>query len=415
MNALVFGDSQAQGAGAVLQSLLEDKGYTVTRKAYQGLPTYKLLEKIPEGAYDEVYIFAGGNNSPGDQTSAVTLAKTWPYAKIIWFLPFPATYISDLALAQKVFGSNVQTTDHWLSSGLAAKRDQVANQLAEALASVPNVAIADVRKAYVDYPIQPDGIHMSAATAKECLPGMIASAQLAAPKKESGSLLTLLGIGAATAAFTYLLQQSRRNPAPLIAGYASSKGSALQSKRYRNIVLGVTGAGVLALLLWPRKAKAPGRGTSLLDIINPDYVPKQYQKSAVVLIDQMFFEAGYPIEARAAAVANAYAESGLNTNADTGDGGHAVGLFQYNDMPNAGGYGMSVEDRKDPVFTIKHVLMDIGGNDKKAAKFKALVDSGERDLRKLTYDFCVHFERPQNAESKGKERAEIAAKMFPTL
>lgn len=57
-----------------------------------------------------------------------------------------------------------------------------------------------------------------------------------------------------------------------------------------------------------------------------------------------------------AAVANAYAESRLDPAA-VGDNGHAIGLFQLNDAsPSAAGYGMTVEERKDPVVNTRRII-----------------------------------------------------------
>lgn len=56
------------------------------------------------------------------------------------------------------------------------------------------------------------------------------------------------------------------------------------------------------------------------------------------------------------AVVNAYAESRLNPEA-IGDSGYAVGLFQLNSASSsAAGYGMTVEERKDPRTNCRRII-----------------------------------------------------------
>ena len=84
------------------------------------------------------------------------------------------------------------------------------------------------------------------------------------------------------------------------------------------------------------------------------------QAEMAALIGREFALAGFGW-LTVAAVANAYAESRLDPDA-IGDNGHAVGLFQLNSATTkAAGYGMTVEDRKNPAINTKRIIEIIRG------------------------------------------------------
>lgn len=168
MRALIVGDSQAQGAGAVLQAKLQAQGWTVTRSAEHGIGSGKVLQLAQAQAgkpFDLVVVFSG---SVADGMAAVKgIPKLWPHSKIVWYGASPATSIGNLALAQEKFGKHVKTADHWFKSGEAAAREQRNAQLKAAM--VPGVVYVDWRKLHWPYglfPAQADGIHVGKSSAE---------------------------------------------------------------------------------------------------------------------------------------------------------------------------------------------------------------------------------------------------------
>ena len=147
-------------------------------------------------------------------------------------------------------------------------------------------------------------------------------------------------------------------------------------------------------------------------------MPTDVARKNVALIDKMMKDEGYPLAARAAAVVNAYYESGFNHLA-VGDNGASIGLFQLNKW--GGGIGMTPEQRAIPETNIMRMLDSIGGRpvpkkpDGIALKFKKLVDSGETSVSKLAGAFCRYFERPADTEGATANRADAAKKMFKAL
>jgi hypothetical protein len=130
------------------------------------------------------------------------------------------------------------------------------------------------------------------------------------------------------------------------------------------------------------------------------------QQAMVDVILRVFREAGFPPVVGMAAVANAYAESALNPNA-VGDSGASIGLFQLHER--GVGSGMSAEARRDPE-TNAEKMADWA---RRESRFMAVANNPASTLSDVTYAFCVYLERPANADAKGKERAGIAARMFP--
>ena len=134
----------------------------------------------------------------------------------------------------------------------------------------------------------------------------------------------------------------------------------------------------------------------------------QEQQAMADIITGVFADAGMRWLADAA-IANAYAESLLDTTA-IGDAGAAVGLFQLNDArPSAAGYGMSVAERQDPVENTRRIV-DV-----------ARVAGADRLKNSPGYRKVVWFAREvercaacgHNAgDSELYRRCEIAARLF---
>lgn len=152
-------------------------------------------------------------------------------------------------------------------------------------------------------------------------------------------------------------------------------------------------------------------GSAILTRMAPEWKAKlgPAKLAMVQLIAQEFAEAGLSERAQAAAVANAWAESGLNPAIDTGDGGRSVGLFQLHS--GGAGHGMSVKDRQDPLINIRTIL-EREVLAKRGAAFRA-ADAAGKDCGVLAAIFSRDIERPKlNHEAA---RAAIARSMFPGL
>lgn len=137
------------------------------------------------------------------------------------------------------------------------------------------------------------------------------------------------------------------------------------------------------------------------------------QRDMVNVIEREFYAAGYDTRMAAAAVANAWHESGLNPRA-AGDvqGGvpQSIGLFQL--YSKGAGAGMSVADRQDPAKNTRRIIetLNAGGASAVRSAWKAGADAAE--LARL---FCIYVERPKDSATKGLQRAATARKMFPSL
>ena len=167
MKVLIAGDSQAQGAGAVLQAKLQTQGHKVTRVAKHGAGSAEvrdLVRDLEGQAFDLVVVFSGSVSSPA---AIQQTATAFPGAKVIWYGPSPATTITDLALAKKVFGAKVSGKDYWFVSGEAAAREARNVKLPQLLPA--GVQYVDWRRLSWPggvYPAQADGIHVTKATAE---------------------------------------------------------------------------------------------------------------------------------------------------------------------------------------------------------------------------------------------------------
>jgi len=143
-----------------------------------------------------------------------------------------------------------------------------------------------------------------------------------------------------------------------------------------------------------------------LTTVSPAMGLSAQQQAMVDVILRVFREAGFPPVVGMAAAANAYAESGFNPNA-VGDSGASIGLFQLHER--GVGSGMSAEARRDPETNAKK-MADWA---RRESRFMAVANDPNATLSDVTHAFCVYLERPANADAKGRERAGIAARMFP--
>jgi len=132
------------------------------------------------------------------------------------------------------------------------------------------------------------------------------------------------------------------------------------------------------------------------------------QQAMVDIIFEEFRNAGFHRGVALAAVANAWAESGLNPNA-VGDSGASIGLFQLHE---AGvGSGMSAEARRDP-RTNARTMANWG---RREARFMEVAENPSATLRDITYAFTVYLERPVNSHEHGLSRAAWAERNYPEV
>tara|TARA_R110000824_G_scaffold87425_1_gene215529 strand:+ start:1705 stop:2325 length:621 start_codon:yes stop_codon:yes gene_type:complete len=169
MRVLVFGDSQSQSIGKALGALLQQRGHVVQYLHKPGRSTAKLLtearSKIDPASYDAIYVFSGGNDpSPDTGPTSALLDYLRPAKRVVWIGPPPATRITNLPLARKVFGGKVKTPTYWYDSGTATKRE-AKNTAFKAVVQGSHAVYYDVRTAFGPFPPQADGIHVRGDTA----------------------------------------------------------------------------------------------------------------------------------------------------------------------------------------------------------------------------------------------------------
>lgn len=131
------------------------------------------------------------------------------------------------------------------------------------------------------------------------------------------------------------------------------------------------------------------------------------QRDIAALIEREFYAAGFSLRMAAAAIANAWHESGLNPNA-VGDAGQSVGLFQL--YSKGAGAGMSVEARKDPATNTRRIIEVVKGG---GAVPLRQAEAAGADAAELARLFCIYVERPADSATKGLQRAATARRMFP--
>lgn len=189
MFTAIIGNSQAGGAGAVLETLLKKSGKSVKRTFKNGSGNDDLVRQIDSLGkdYDEIWVFGGDDSTAGIDAFMWHVGNRTP---VKWWGSSPATEIDSLSTARKVFGSKVSDKDYWFTSGEAEKRENRNRNLKKYLSKFSNVTPMDyrsfdvngsiVQKTGVSWPNQPDGIHISDSTAKSLF-----SAGLAKPERSS--------------------------------------------------------------------------------------------------------------------------------------------------------------------------------------------------------------------------------------
>lgn len=141
---------------------------------------------------------------------------------------------------------------------------------------------------------------------------------------------------------------------------------------------------------------------------------KDSQRAMAALIEERLSDAGLPPEIIVGAITNALAESGLNPKAQAAEdnGTTSVGLFQLNDGKRAAGAGMTIADRQDPKKNIDRMLQVYrGGSGKPLEEAYA---AGERDAGIFAALWCIHLERPANAQQRAVQRRALTYRKFPS-
>ena len=133
-------------------------------------------------------------------------------------------------------------------------------------------------------------------------------------------------------------------------------------------------------------------------------------RNNAALVERLFRAAGYSNATIAAALVNAYMESGLKSDTRRGDSGNSVGLFQAN-MKAGAGKGYTAEQLQDPTFNTGVILKV----EKRAIdKIEAEVRNGA-DFVTATGLFTQWVERPRYKDTTDKWTREAKAKvLFPS-
>ena len=170
----------------------------------------------------------------------------------------------------------------------------------------------------------------------------------------------------------------------------------------------VVGIGLAGLLL---ARKVFGQSASVTAVLNSLAVKlSKAQMINAAIIAEECANAGLPDRIAAAAIVNAWAESGLDANV-LGDSGHSVGLFQLHDK--GGGHGLTVEYRRDPRNNVKTILqrevLKPRGN---VLRQRAAEGAGVGELAAI---FSRDIERPKDKQGNMDKRKTMAEKWFPTM
>lgn len=128
------------------------------------------------------------------------------------------------------------------------------------------------------------------------------------------------------------------------------------------------------------------------------------QHEMIELIEDVLRDEGFGSPVIAAAIVNAYFESGFNPNA-VGDKGHSIGLFQLNDAGGAG-TGMSVESRKDPVINTRRIAQVA-----RSTNFMNVANETD-DIPTLAAAWSKYVERPADESGNMRKRADFARALF---
>ena len=371
INALIIGDSQAGGPlGAEIARDLEAMGYGTKISAEAGAPGAQIATKLDQEVkgFDLVVAIFGGNDS--SETAAVnaleSMYKTCQEAgaHLIVVGPPPATRITDLAMAESVFGDSVTDADSHLTRDdgrYAEKRASIAQALDSAARGRDGISGFGIaaRVAGDQYPDQPDGIH--------CREGA---------DNIADQILDAVGIDAITEKL-------------------KSKIDTIESGYGRTDFAGLFAGGSTPVT--DRVSQS-----SKIDL-------RSDQIDMMRIIESVLQSEGFTQAGIAAAFANAYEESKFDPNAE-GDkdkrtgAPHSIGLFQLHD--SGVGEGMTVEERKDPIVNTRKIA-----DSAKRSKFMQYMRETE-DPQILASAFSKYVERPRDQAGNMKSRAETVRELL---
>lgn len=131
------------------------------------------------------------------------------------------------------------------------------------------------------------------------------------------------------------------------------------------------------------------------------------QRSNARNIESVLHDASISDTTIAAAIVNAYAESGLNTSA-VGDSGNSIGLFQLN-MPKGAGRGHSAQELKDPR---KNTEIILSVERSAISKIEDAVRAGA-GLTQVTALWTKLVERPKYVTADMAKRQAMALRLYP--
>lgn len=162
MNILILGNSQAQGAGSRLESNLKKEGNTVKRVSKHGAKNQDLIKLYDGKRYDLIIIFSG------DTSSIDSLLAKLNCDDLIWYGPPPATRITDLEYARKVFGSKVTGENYWFESGHSDERErknkELKSRFGDRYVDWRDLGVdGEKQKSGIVFPSMRDGIHIDPA------------------------------------------------------------------------------------------------------------------------------------------------------------------------------------------------------------------------------------------------------------
>lgn len=185
------------------------------------------------------------------------------------------------------------------------------------------------------------------------------------------------------------MPRTRRNPA--------SKGT---------LIALAVGVGIVLLLV---TKKASAMQSNILSRLAVVLTPAQMANAQIIAGD--FAAAGQPDNLTAAAIVNAWAESGLDEK-KTGDHNHSIGLFMLDDV-GGDGIGLSRQYREDPHNNI-HVILSKEVLRGRGATLRARAAAGA-GVAELAAIFSRDILRPGDQAGEMTKRSDLAQTMFPEI
>lgn len=385
IKALIIGDSQAgSNLGKELAGRLESKKVSVKTVSEVGRSGDQIASRL-DGEIDDfdivIAMFGGNDQSP--ESASVAIERMYQICKregahLIVVGPPPATKITDIELAKRIFGDQITDENYYIrkdGGSYAQNRIEISEEIdndSQGRDGLSGFGIA-ARIPIEEYPDQPDGIHCN-----------VGAAEISEKILDSVKIDQIISkIGATMAASL---------PAP--PAYSSDSVSP-----------GISPAAMPGST--ENEIEFSGGSHPVTDLIRSRNTIKELNEThfrIMEIIESVLQTEGFTQMAIVAAIANAWHESKLKPGAinhKEGRGRKSVGLFQL--LDTGAGRGMTVSERQDPVINTRRIA-----DSAKKTEFMRYMREYPDDPRVLSAAFVVLVERPKRWATSRYSRAVTA-------